>query len=336
MPRSIICVSVGQFGNQLIPAFYSDIVTSVIIPKTPKCENSLDISSFFRVSKGSPTKLIPRCVLIDMEQKVIDKTCKFRLSYPQCSSRTSNVLSFDPRSSAYGYGGSGNSWAFGYTHHGKKIWECVEKKLQQEISLCEEGVEGIIVFNSLAGGTGSGVGTYICEHIKSLLRRTTLLCVTVWPFSHGEVTIQQYNATMTLSHLLDVVDGIIAFSNDGMKQICRKEGIPETFLEINRKITNILGSLLSPSFHTLSSSSPFYDLVSTTFSNPLLKISHAFALPQHHFDHRGTAPENWSSLLSTHMRMALSGSDVDEGMRSLDKFKAYSMFSVFRGKGAKE
>ncbi|GKT23244.1 hypothetical protein ADUPG1_012366 [Aduncisulcus paluster] len=34
--------------------------------------------------------------------------------------------------------------------------------------------------------------------------------------------------------------------------------------------------------------------------------------------------------------MALSGSDVDEGMRSLDKFKAYSMFSVFRGKGAKE
>lgn len=36
----------------------------------------------------------------------------------------------------------------------------------------------------------------------------------VWPFSSGEVCVQSYNTLLTLSGLLDAVDGVVIVRND--------------------------------------------------------------------------------------------------------------------------
>lgn len=44
----------------------------------------------------------------------------------------------------------------------------------------------------------------------------------VWPFKRGEVSIQAYNAVLSLSHLQASADGLLLFENDVLHDICRR------------------------------------------------------------------------------------------------------------------
>lgn len=60
---------------------------------------------------------------------------------------------------------------------------------------------GFLVFSSLAGGTGSGFGTHMVEEIKINNPKTSMINVAVWPYSSGEVILQNYNTILTLARL---------------------------------------------------------------------------------------------------------------------------------------
>ena len=64
--------------------------------------------------------------------------------------------------------GSANNWAHGYAVHGptqiEKIIRRVEKIADQEGAMND----GILVLLALAGGTGSGLGTRVCEALRVL------------------------------------------------------------------------------------------------------------------------------------------------------------------------
>jgi hypothetical protein len=61
------------------------------------------------------------------------------------------------------------------------------KRLVQEH--CDR-LGGLMLLQSLAGGTGSGVGTYLTEKLRDDYPHANLLNHTVWPYESGEVIVQ--------------------------------------------------------------------------------------------------------------------------------------------------
>ena len=94
---------------------------------------------------------------------------------------------------------------------------------------------------ALAGGTGSGLGTKVCEGLREHFGRSMPILVhAVWPYETGEIVTQNYNIILALSKLYQCVDGIVLHSNQVIHNICqtRLNLKKVTFPDINRLIAN--------------------------------------------------------------------------------------------------
>jgi len=67
---------------------------------------------------------------------------------------------------------------------------------------------------SLAGGTGSGLGTYNFTLLDEIFPKIPKLVVCVLPHLSGEVILQSYNATLSLGTVCDLADGVFLVEND--------------------------------------------------------------------------------------------------------------------------
>jgi len=70
----------------------------------------------------------------------------------------------------------------------------------------------------------------------------------IWPYSTGEVIVQNYNAVLSLAHLYQSADIVFAVENDAVHNICtRLLAIPKvSFSDINRVIAQQLALSLVP------------------------------------------------------------------------------------------
>lgn len=76
--------------------------------------------------------------------------------------------------------------------------------------------------NSLAGGTGSGLGAHIVEKLREDFGKSHMLNIAVWPYQSGEVVLQNYNVLLTLNSLLQDSDAVIPIYNDDLMLVCRE------------------------------------------------------------------------------------------------------------------
>lgn len=110
-------------------------------------------------------------------------------------------------------------------------------------------VRNIIFIQSLGGGTGSGVGSYILQNLKRDFPFLKFCNFLVLPLISGEVTLQYYNTILSLSVIYQFSDVIFLIQNDQAQKICQsvfqtKKKI--SFGEINHVIAlKILGALLN-------------------------------------------------------------------------------------------
>lgn len=65
-------------------------------------------------------------------------------------------------------GGAANNWAYGYFAHGAAASEACLESVRRETERCDR-LTGICMLHSAAGGTGSGLGTYLTE-VKTCLQ----------------------------------------------------------------------------------------------------------------------------------------------------------------------
>jgi tubulin gamma len=61
-------------------------------------------------------------------------------------------------------GGAGNNWASGFSQ-GQKLYEEVFDIIDREAE-GSDSLEGFVLTHSIAGGTGSGMGSYILERLS--------------------------------------------------------------------------------------------------------------------------------------------------------------------------
>jgi tubulin delta len=74
----------------------------------------------------------------------------------------------------------------------------------------------------VAGGTGSGLGSFLTEKIADAFPSARLLNAVVWPHAAGEVIVQNYNALLTMASLTTAADGIVVLQNDTARAICQQ------------------------------------------------------------------------------------------------------------------
>lgn len=288
----------GQYGNQLGPAFFATMMDYL-----QRSGSGTDATPWFgQTSDGS---IYAKALMIDMEPKAILKSCLGK------NDVISGRFHYNARSAIFGQSGSGNNWAHGYMEHGPrelaKILEGI-RKYTEELSTYIDGFFGIL---SLAGGTGSGLGSYVVSHIRDYYPKSAILCNCVVPFASGEVLTQQYNTSLSLASLIQEADGILLFGNDEATQIVKNQqsrlsGARPSLMQLN----TVIGRTLA--YNLAGLRKPVTDLLEQTVPSILYKLLAPRVVPS--FTSVDSQHQTIRSIVSRCRQMMITGSPGDACM----------------------
>ena len=116
-------------------------------------------------------------------------------------------------------GGAGNNWASGYSQGGKlseEVFDIIEREAEGSDSL-----EGFVLCHSIAGGTGSGMGSYILERLNDHFPKKLIQTYSVFPNQEeiSDVVVQPYNSLLTLKRLTLNADCVVVLDNTALNRI---------------------------------------------------------------------------------------------------------------------
>jgi hypothetical protein len=142
--------------------------------------------------------------------------------------------------------GRGNNWAHGYSESISLDYfrNCVEKQAR---------FKGACFLHSVAGGTGSGLGSRLLQDIRDEYPKACLISFPILPFVSGETAVQHYNQTLSLSWMQRYSDMICFFSNDQLYhsvskqlQLYNSKSSQVKLQDLNECISQALAGLFLP------------------------------------------------------------------------------------------
>ncbi|CAL5981443.1 Beta_tubulin [Hexamita inflata] len=227
--REILTIQVGQCGNNLASTFWEEAMLEhqiqadglLIDPLEPVGNQSV---YFQEASNG---RHVPRSVLVDLDQTVLEKI------------RNDSIGGvFKPESFVSGVDGALNNWAKGYCTDGAEIIDQVLDTIRKQI----EQSDTINIFqmvHSLGGGTGSGLGSLICDKLREEYMKIVFFNQVVLPGLETDSVVAAYNVGLTLPHLLEASDQVFLIDNIALYNVCVKQlQLPKpTFTDLNKLIT---------------------------------------------------------------------------------------------------
>ncbi|XP_036354849.1 tubulin delta chain-like [Octopus sinensis] len=190
--------------------------------------------------------------------------------------------------------------------------------VQKEVERFDK-IEGFLVNMSVAGGTGSGLGSLItqqlCDSYKHSLKQI------VWPFSSGEVSVQAYNTLLTLSSLYDNSDALLVVENDGIRKLSsRYAGYqrissknPIGFQMINKVISRQFASVILPAGHIDLEQGPtkLNRILECVAPNPQFKLLNIRSVPHTSYSSAEYEFHQWDGLVRYLRQMLASNSHID-------------------------
>lgn len=303
---SVVTVQLGQCGIQVGRELF-DVLYNDAHEGQRKNYNTASCERFFHQTTNG--ELVARAVLIDMEPKVINNSMTAK----------SDRWRYGGKSYFCQKEGSGNNWANGFCVHGPRHKEVVEELVRREVEQCDR-LSGLMTMMSVAGGTGSGVGTYVTQCLRDIFPKSFILNHVTWPFSSGDVIVQNYNSVMTLGNLYRLSDAIFVHENDTVYKICcqllNREHV--NFYDINRVIAHQLGSVLQPVLTADSngtySRNPLGELVSSLACHPEFKLLNIYTIPLIPCSSIAYTTFSWPVLLKHLRQMLISNTKMEEGV----------------------
>lgn len=176
---------------------------------------------------------IPRAVLLDLEPRVINTI--MTSPYSKLYNPENVYLSKDG-------GGAGNNWASGFSQ-GEKLQEEVFDIIDREAD-GSDSLEGFVLCHSIAGGTGSGMGSYIMERLSDHFPKKLVQTYSVFPNQDeiSDVVVQPYNSLLTLRRLTSCADCVVVLDNTALNRIAADRLHIEnpTFTQINSLVSTIM------------------------------------------------------------------------------------------------
>lgn len=201
-----ITLQLGQCGNQVGQAFWERIAAEHGIAldgsapeTTPRGQSS---RYFYTTDSG---RSIPRAVLIDSEPRVVSRAAP--LFGPDAVVVTSDG------------GGAGNNWAQGF-QGARQAAAAIADAIQREAEGCDT-LEGFNVLHSVAGGTGSGVGSHVLASLRDAFPKTAITGFALLPSSEegADVVVQPYNAVLALSYVRQHCDCVVMLDNHALSRV---------------------------------------------------------------------------------------------------------------------
>lgn len=211
--REVITLQVGQCGNQVGAEFWKRLCAEHGIRHDGILEDFAAGTSdrkdvFFY--QADDDHYVPRAVLMDLEPRVLQtiQTGKYRSLY-----NPENIFT-----SADG-GGAGNNWASGY-HQGEKKDEELMDMIDREAD-GSDSLEGFSLCHSVAGGTGSGLGSYLLERLNDHFPKKLIQTYSVFPNQEdsSDVVVQPYNSLLALKRLALNADCVVVLDNSSLTRI---------------------------------------------------------------------------------------------------------------------
>ena len=334
---SVITLQLGQCGNQMGRQLFATLHEDALGSQRGRKRSSDDedayrgvsLSRFFdaprRRGKSAPSSnsvdlLRARAVLVDMESKAVHQTL--------AEAEKSGEWSYDATCAFAQKRGSGNNWASGYHERAPAAAETILDMVQTQAERCDQ-LSGFLVLMSVAGGTGSGVGSYLTERLRDRFPSSALLNAVVWPFASGEVIVQDYNAVLTTRHLQESSDGVVILQNDQLQKAASKLLLLRdiSFCDLNRIISHSLAGFLQPSFdlscfsrqRTTECSLLYHqcqlrDLHTTLSPSPDFKMLSLKSIPQMPERSQEYTRYLWPGLLKHLRQMLVCDAPIEEGM----------------------
>ncbi|XP_055022637.1 tubulin delta chain isoform X2 [Boleophthalmus pectinirostris] len=305
---SVVTVQLGQCGNQVGLELF-DVISNDAREAQKRTYCSASHERFFHTNTNGD--LEARAVLIDMEPKVIN--------HSMTKAVKSGKWKYGEKSYFSQKQGSGNNWANGFCVHGPQHKETVEELVRREVERCER-LAGLMPIMSVAGGTGSGVGTYVTQCLRDAFPKSFILNHLTWPYGTGEVIVQNYNSVLTLSKLYRLSDAILVHENDTVHRICSQLlNIKHiTFSDVNRVMAHQLGGVLQPALTPHSygtfSRNPLGELVSSLACHPEYKLLSVCTIPQMPSSSIAYSTFAWPGLLKHLRQMLVSNTKMEEGI----------------------
>lgn len=240
MPREIITLQIGQCGNQIGMEFWKQLCMEhginsegMVDEKSLTGSDRKDVF-FYQADDG---RYIPRAILVDLEPRVINKI------------QTSSLSKlYNPENIFINKegGGAGNNWAAGY-EEGEKYQEEILEMIDREAD-GSESLEGFILIHSIAGGTGSGLGSCILERINEKYSKKLIQTYSVFPNQvTPDVIVQPYNSILTLKRLVLNADCVVVFDNTALNNIAteRIKLVKPTVEQTNSFIATVMSASTS-------------------------------------------------------------------------------------------
>merc|ERR1719295_2391336 len=109
-----------------------------------------------------------------------------------------------------------------------------------------DSLEGFVLTHSIAGGTGSGFGSYILEQLSDRYPKKILQTYSVFPneADSSDVVVHPYNSVLTLKRLILNCDSTVVIDNKSLHRIAdeRLQSNSISFSETNAIISNVMAA----------------------------------------------------------------------------------------------
>jgi tubulin gamma len=156
-------------------------------------------------------------------------------------------------------GGAGNNWAQGYSA-GEKVYDDLMEMLDREadgseslevslshyalgIELIADG-QGFMLLHSIAGGTGSGLGSFLLERLNDRFPKKLIQTYSVFPEA-SDVVVQPYNSLLAMKRLVNNADSVVVLDNSALTRIAadRLHMQDPSFVQTNQLVSILLWAL---------------------------------------------------------------------------------------------
>jgi tubulin alpha len=236
--REILSMHIGQAGVQVgnscweLYCLEHDINTDGTIDADSTVSEDDSFNTFF--SETSSGKHVPRAIFLDLEPTVIDevRTGKYRSM-------------FHPEQLITGKEDAASNYARGHYTIGKEIVDLCLDRVRKLADACT-GLQGFLVFSSVGGGTGSGLGALLLERLSVDYGKKPKLGFNVYPSPQvSTAVVEPYNSVLSTHALLEHTDVCVILDNEAIYEICSKSLNLEsvTYSNLNRIIAQVISSL---------------------------------------------------------------------------------------------
>ncbi|KAI9813453.1 MAG: gamma-tubulin [Pycnora praestabilis] len=238
MPREIITIQAGQCGNSVGSQFWQQLCQEHGISQDGNLEDFAteggDRKDVF-FYQSDDTRYIPRAILLDLEPRVINgiQTGPYKNIY-------------NPENFYIGKDGlgAGNNWGAGHAA-GETVQEEVFDMIDREAD-GSDSLEGFMLLHSIAGGTGSGLGSFMLERLNDRFPKKLIQTYSVFPDTQnaGDVVVHPYNSLLAMRRLTQNADSVVVLDNGALSRIAadRLHVQEPSFHQTNQLVSTVMSA----------------------------------------------------------------------------------------------